>query len=516
MRLSFKDYNLTISLYKNTLIIKKNFIKYLFFSVLVFFLCYNVSQSCVRQNWQNAAVLVIVFAVIIYFLQRPKLIFLSFIFFLPYTEAVQLIRADFANIPNFLGLVVIIYIIYFLAEGEDLKFKKTPIDIPVMFLLIVILFSIFQSRFIPPSYELGDTATFFKKPFIRSIFQFVSFSYVVLLFYVVSALINNKEEIRNIINIWILSAFIICVIGLYGAGGIFFNLPMAGKLVNMDMLIPRVSSLIKEPMFLGVYLISILPVVFSLILARSENFNQKWLKINLLIGLIVMFATMARGAWMGIFLSFVIIVFYYFKLTKKIIKISLIVFGIIIIMLTVIYFIMVGLEVERFFVGRFLNLSEDFSTLTRIDTMIAGLNMFKAHPVLGVGIGNYLLSFIEYAPDFHYFLFNWIPGGLFIFPAAHNLFINFLAETGVLGTSAVVVFFITIIIFTIKSLKVIRDDFYRPLVVGYLGGFYGILFTFQFFSTITLTFIWIYFSLMITIQILALKEIKLRSRDNEK
>jgi O-antigen ligase len=52
--------------------------------------------------------------------------------------------------------------------------------------------------------------------------------------------------------------------------------------------------------------------------------------------------------------------------------------------------------------------------------------MFADHPWLGVGIGNYAVAYGRYA------LPHWYePLG-----HAHNVYLNFLAETGILGTAA--------------------------------------------------------------------------------
>lgn len=67
--------------------------------------------------------------------------------------------------------------------------------------------------------------------------------------------------------------------------------------------------------------------------------------------------------------------------------------------------------------------SANFSTVERLAHWIAGLRMFAARPVLGVGAGNYDAAYATYAlPD-------W-PDAL---GHAHNYYINAAAETGILG-----------------------------------------------------------------------------------
>ena len=69
---------------------------------------------------------------------------------------------------------------------------------------------------------------------------------------------------------------------------------------------------------------------------------------------------------------------------------------------------------------------ENFSVLERLAHWQAGLRMFDDAPWLGVGIGNYAVSYSLY-PQPHWYE----PLG-----HAHNVFINFLAETGMLGLAA--------------------------------------------------------------------------------
>jgi O-antigen ligase len=70
----------------------------------------------------------------------------------------------------------------------------------------------------------------------------------------------------------------------------------------------------------------------------------------------------------------------------------------------------------------------NFSTMERLAHWIAGLNMFRAHPVLGVGSGNYNAAYPRYATN----LVAW-PEAL---GHAHNYYINVAAETGILGCLA--------------------------------------------------------------------------------
>ena len=70
--------------------------------------------------------------------------------------------------------------------------------------------------------------------------------------------------------------------------------------------------------------------------------------------------------------------------------------------------------------------------LERLAHWQAGLRMFDDHPWLGVGIGNYGANYARY-PQPHWYE---------ALGHAHNVFINFAAETGLLGLATFLVFWI--------------------------------------------------------------------------
>lgn len=68
----------------------------------------------------------------------------------------------------------------------------------------------------------------------------------------------------------------------------------------------------------------------------------------------------------------------------------------------------------------------NFSSIERLAHWVAGVRMFLAHPLLGVGAGNYDVAYLRYAVR------NW-PDAL---GHAHNYYINAAAETGICGLIA--------------------------------------------------------------------------------
>jgi len=101
---------------------------------------------------------------------------------------------------------------------------------------------------------------------------------------------------------------------------------------------------------------------------------------------------------------------------------------------------------------------ENFAVLERLAHWQVGWRMFEDHPWIGVGIGNYGTEYGQYAPA------HWYePLG-----HAHNIFINFIAETGILGLAAFLLFWLGALRFAWRSAGHLRG-FPAALAIGVFG-----------------------------------------------
>ncbi|HZT96591.1 MAG TPA: O-antigen ligase family protein [Chloroflexota bacterium] len=109
----------------------------------------------------------------------------------------------------------------------------------------------------------------------------------------------------------------------------------------------------------------------------------------------------------------------------------------------------------------------NFSEIERAAHWVAGLRMFPAHPLLGVGIGNYSAAY----PAYHV--------GNFVHPLghAHNYFINIAAEAGVLGLVAYLLFTATGLWYALTIAREhSRPALVRILAVGMVGAWVSLSF----------------------------------------
>jgi len=99
----------------------------------------------------------------------------------------------------------------------------------------------------------------------------------------------------------------------------------------------------------------------------------------------------------------------------------------------ILFFLIVGLLISNKISEHYINrmktityMEQDVSTMGRIATNYAALNMIKAHPLFGVGAGNFNNTFISYTPEN---LKQYVREGKSI----HNFFLQVASETGLIG-----------------------------------------------------------------------------------
>lgn len=102
---------------------------------------------------------------------------------------------------------------------------------------------------------------------------------------------------------------------------------------------------------------------------------------------------------------------------------------------------------------------ENFSVLERLAHWRAGWCMFESAPWLGVGIGNYGVSYAR-CPQPHWYE----PLG-----HAHNVFINFLAETGVLGFGTFLAFWAGLALYLVRFSRMSGSPWVKATTLGLLG-----------------------------------------------
>jgi len=147
--------------------------------------------------------------------------------------------------------------------------------------------------------------------------------------------------------------------------------------------------------------------------------------------------------------------------------------------------------------------TQDLALRGRASETLAGLEMIKQHPILGVGLNNYTVHYLEYAKSI-----GLAPTATE--RAAHNLYIEVAAETGLLGLSVFLVLLGTMaknIINSWKKLKGTRDDLAR-MVAAIGAGIFGYLTASIFIHSAYPRYFWLLVGIAFSIPNIVKKELK--------
>ncbi len=101
---------------------------------------------------------------------------------------------------------------------------------------------------------------------------------------------------------------------------------------------------------------------------------------------------------------------------------------------------------------------ENFAIIERMAHWQAAYYMANAHPIIGVGLGNYETVYPAYS----------VPSWPRALGHAHNDYLNMLAETGIIGLSGYLFGWLVIGVWTLRALRV-ADPVLSGLTLGLLG-----------------------------------------------
>ena len=194
----------------------------------------------------------------------------------------------------------------------------------------------------------------------------------------------------------------------------------------------RVTGTFGQPNPYGAFLNLALPLALCLFVF-AKSWRIRWLAggAAAIIGLAAYFAR-SRGALLGLAVAVIVVALIRLRLDR----IAAIATGALALLFGVAWYAHLLPQSIQARVGGLVTLdtasicrpptSANLSTLERLAQWATGINMFLAHPLLGVGAGNYSVAYPQYS------VICWQN----VYGHAHNYYINAAAETGVIGLIA--------------------------------------------------------------------------------
>jgi O-antigen ligase len=345
-------------------------------------------------------------------------------------------------IPTLLGTVLHIVV-------HRSPIKMLSMGPPIVALISVAVMSIIQSSYIGPG-------------LIRLIFFLSLFSTA----FVVAQLLDDKKSIQRAVHIMIASSVVLITLALIEAYFGFKGLPptitgghrLFGK---------QIGALYIGPHLFNVDITTYLP--FVLILASTaKRLNFIFYMLLTLAFIAGMLLSGALAGWLAALVSLTLLIIIGFaqKQYKSVIKVFK--WLILIILLAS---IMVTLIIPpRLLEARFRRLISLVSVEgvytsrtaeVRIPVWIAAKNMFYDHPILGVGLGAFGYEYYKYLVARVGFVEKE-----FAHRGSFNVFMDRIAEMGILGIIAFLWFLIAYARLLLKNLALIEDPFLANMLLA--------------------------------------------------
>lgn len=274
--------------------------------------------------------------------------------------------------------------------------------------------------------------------------RFIILYIIIFIYYcIVRGAINNIPiyRIEKLISI---SGFIAMGASLayYLLGIISSNMIFRGNELNyygllIDRSVPRLTGTISTDPNIFVYYATL---YFFYTITHLES---KYNKLGFTLSSILIFLTFSRGGLISIFLGLFLLL-----ITKK--KLNLRLKPFLIITLIILMFMFFGKESEyvQYSIMRFQNLTIDGGS-GRIYLWGNALKIFFDNP-LGIGINSVIPYNLKYFGSGNY---------------VHNTFIEVLLETGIIGFAMFILFWLLIIISSIKIMKIRNESKYLFLTL---------------------------------------------------
>ncbi|MFA5338013.1 MAG: O-antigen ligase family protein [Candidatus Omnitrophota bacterium] len=338
--------------------------------------------------------------------------------------------------------------------SRDVKFLRSTIGLLFCLLFIVVFISALRSQYPSESWR-----GFSRIP-----------KYIFLFFSLLELFSNDRGRLSRFFWVIIIVSAITFLNGVFQS--IFgFDIFKHNAVGELDYL-RRIQSSFVDPNDFGAYIISVLPLTFLFLSRDLSRLKRIMLLVVCLLGFYCLLKTSSRGAWIG-FLAGISV--YFFIYNKKIA-----------IAMPVIIILLIMMSPHGF--DRFTGLFKQEKNTVWERTVLwkSAWGMVEERPILGIGINTFSKYFPKYKPadypDLRY---------------AHNSYLQMWSETGIVGLLLFLSIPLSILVKTLRKIKLKAADGQQGLILlgltaGYIGFLVHSCFDNNLFSLVLTTLFWVF------------------------
>lgn len=342
----------------------------------------------------------------------------------------------------FLILLVLMCIFKWTADRRDYRLKTSPVDMPLIMFIAVMLFClIFNSHDFAVSVE-G----------FRAIVQYM------LWYFVVIQLIKGEDSAKAITAFFVVTVAALAVYGVYQyAVGV--EMPAGWTDHNEASLRTRVFAIFTSPNVFGSLLTLAAPMSVSMMLiSKSRAAKAAFGAMTLFIAASLAF-TFSRGAWIG----FIVAVGVYVLVKDKRLIIPCVVAAVLIAVLVPSISGRIGYMLSPEYIESSLRGG-------RLVRWMTGLKIFADYPVLGIGLGQFGGA-VAMNNNISVIVDNQVTEAFYM----DNYMLKTAVESGLVGFTAFMALMYSVFINGLRTVRTAVTDVSKELATGILAGLCGII-----------------------------------------
>jgi O-antigen ligase len=273
-----------------------------------------------------------------------------------------------------------------------------------------------------------------------------------LMFFAVSQAPVSDRQLSVVVKVWALTACLVSVYGIYQVFARNLGLPLAYLTLSNPSVAQggmragtfgeytRVSSILREPAYLGAYLMGPMTLLGSCVLLRCDRrvlFSRRilnWCALGVVGVSVVLSFALSAYVTIAILLPIMLL---NRRIRRRALRVTVPVAGFILIVILILGAaeIQFSTVTERF--DRFTESLGDQglegvsrqSIGVRLANVVTGLSIWAEHPLIGVGLNNFQFHALSHSPKWY----TYLPEKL---ERSHNVWISALAEMGIIGFAA--------------------------------------------------------------------------------
>ncbi len=420
-------------------------------------------------------------------IRNPWFGFLALVFALPFERIGSIDIGGMTLRPSQVIIACLLIYVFLAVTKRDIRIKRFfyPIAIPAVLYVIVASFALLHS----PNLS-------------RSVSVLVFVVFTMLVSVLVPLFLNTEKKLHTAVRVLLASMAVVTLFGIYQWVGDFIGLPpeLTGlrELYTKEVLgFPRVQSTALEPLYFANYLLLPLCLLTAIFIRGSRTFSLP-VQIGLLgLGFLNLALTVARGGYIAMAGALGVLCVWYLLnqqlLSRRLVFTALGVAGLGMVAVTQLQqFEGITEKVQSHVLNIFAGASFNERALTFEQAQAA----FATHPWIGIGPG----SFGPFAsphplvePEHGWAIVN-------------NVYLETLAETGVLGAAALFSIFLVVILRSVYALTYGKNTEARTVLVATLAAFIGILIQYNTFSVLYIVHVWFVIGLLIAAQNIVLAQ----------